>query len=66
MAWLATLTEMLGVPRVRAARGKAMGRAAKATDACLAEKDLNGALACMQVAEAVYVLLTERPAPACA
>jgi hypothetical protein len=41
--------------------GKAMVRAAKAADACLAEKDLNGALTCMQVAEAVYVLLTEQP-----
>jgi hypothetical protein len=45
----------------RAARRESHGAAAKATDACLAEKDLNGALTCLPVAEAVYVLLTEQP-----
>jgi hypothetical protein len=41
----------------------AMVQAAKATDACLAEKDLDGALGCMIVAEAVHTLLADRPEP---
>jgi hypothetical protein len=40
-----------------------MVQAAKATDACLAEKDLDGALGCMLVAEAVHTLLADRPEP---
>ncbi|HEV8573557.1 MAG TPA: hypothetical protein VGR43_02510 [Dehalococcoidia bacterium] len=33
----------------------------KATDACLAERNLDGALACMWVAEAVTILLADKP-----
>jgi hypothetical protein len=64
MAWLATFDRDVwctACALIEQHGGNAMVRAAKATDACLAEKDLNGALACMQVAEAVYMLLTEQP-----
>jgi hypothetical protein len=40
---------------------KATAQAAKATLACLAEKNLDGALACMWVAEAVTFLLADKP-----
>jgi hypothetical protein len=40
---------------------KAKVQAEKATEACLAEKNLGGALECMWVTEAVSVLLDERP-----
>jgi hypothetical protein len=40
---------------------KAAARAAEATLACLAEKNLNGALACMWVVEAVTFLLANEP-----
>lgn len=40
---------------------KATAQAVKATDACLAEKNLDGALACMWVAEAVTILLADKP-----
>jgi hypothetical protein len=40
---------------------KARAQAEKATVACLAGKDLNGALECMCVAEAIAVLLEDQP-----
>jgi hypothetical protein len=40
---------------------KATAQAVKATDACLADKDIDGALACLWVAEAVTVLLADKP-----
>jgi hypothetical protein len=46
---------------VRAHGKKAKAQAEKATQACLADKDLTGALECMWVAEAVSVLLEEQP-----
>jgi hypothetical protein len=46
---------------IRAHGRKAKVQAEKATEACLAEKNLDGALECMWVAEAVSVLLEERP-----
>jgi hypothetical protein len=45
---------------IRRHGSKAMAQAVKATDACLAERDLDGALHCMEVAEAVTVLLTDK------
>jgi hypothetical protein len=46
---------------IRTHGGKARAQAEKATEACLAGKDLDGALECMWVAEAVTVLLEEQP-----
>jgi hypothetical protein len=46
---------------IRTHGSKAKVRAEKATEACLAEKDLDGALECMWVAEAITVLLEEEP-----
>jgi hypothetical protein len=46
---------------IRQHGSKATLQAVKATDACLAERDLDAALDCMMIAEAVQVLLTDRP-----
>jgi hypothetical protein len=40
---------------------RATAPAVNATDACLLEKNLGGALACMWVAEAVTILLADKP-----
>jgi hypothetical protein len=64
MATLATFdreTWCIACTLIRRHGRKATAQAAKATEACLAEKNLDGALACMWVAEAITVLLADKP-----